>query len=144
MLSGIKLSSIQKLSSIWTWIQTWARNLKRDGVALYLASRDPRVPWYAKALAVAIAAYALSPIDLIPDFIPVIGYLDDLILLPLGIRLAIALMPPEIMADCRTQANALLQRPISRAGMIAIFLLWIAGALALAWAVFTHWPRWLA
>lgn len=132
MLS-IKLS----LSSI----KSWARNLKRDSVALYLASRDLRVPWYAKALAVAIAAYALSPIDLIPDFIPVIGYLDDLILLPFGIWLAISLVPDEVMAECRAHASAVLQRPISRAGMIAIIVLWIAGALALAWAVFVYWPR---
>lgn len=126
-----------KLSSI----KAWARNLKRDSVALYLASRDPRVPWYAKALAIVIAAYAFSPIDLIPDFIPVIGYLDDLILLPLGIWLAIALIPDEVMAECRTRASAVLQRPISRAGMIAIIMLWIAGAVALAWTAFTYWPR---
>ncbi|MHC2252598.1 uncharacterized membrane protein YkvA (DUF1232 family) [Bradyrhizobium embrapense] len=131
MLSAIKLSSIKG----------WARNLKRDSVALYLAARDPRVPWYAKALAVAIAAYALSPIDLIPDFIPVIGYLDDLMLLPLGIWLAISLVPDEVMTECRANANALLQRPTSRAGLIAIIVLWIAGACALAWAAFAHWPR---
>ncbi|MGY3444119.1 MULTISPECIES: YkvA family protein [unclassified Bradyrhizobium] len=136
MLSAFKLSSL-KLSSI----RLWARNLKRDSVALYLASRDPRVPWYAKALAIAIAAYALSPIDLIPDFIPVLGYLDDLILLPLGIWLALSLIPDEVMAESRTKAAAILQRPISRAGMIAIVTLWIAGALALAWAAFTYWPR---
>jgi len=134
MLSDIKLSAIK----------AWARNLKRDSYALYLASRDPRVPWYAKALAIAIAAYALSPIDLIPDFIPVIGYLDDLILLPLGIWLAISLIPDEVMAECRASASAALQRPTSRAGMIAIILLWIAGALALAWAISTHWPRFVS
>ena len=70
-------------------IKSWAARLKRDGHAIYLASRDPRVPWYAKALAIAVAAYALSPIDLIPDFIPVIGYLDELIILPLGIWLVV-------------------------------------------------------
>jgi len=125
-------------------IKAWARNLRRDSYALYLASRDPRVPWYAKALAIAIAAYALSPIDLIPDFIPVIGYLDDLILLPLGIWLAISLIPPEVMAECRASASTALQRPTSRAGMIAIILLWIAGALALAWAISAHWPRFVS
>ncbi|MBR0896621.1 DUF1232 domain-containing protein [Bradyrhizobium tropiciagri] len=129
MLSAIKFSSVK----------AWARNLKRDSVALYLASRDPRVPWYAKALAIAIAAYALSPIDLIPDFIPVLGYLDDLILLPLGIWLALSLIPDEVMAECRTRAAAVLQRPISRAGMIAIVMLWIAGALALASTAFRYW-----
>jgi uncharacterized membrane protein YkvA (DUF1232 family) len=122
-------------------LKAWERSLKRDSYALYLAARDPRVPWYAKALTVAIAAYALSPIDLIPDFIPVVGYLDDLILLPLGIWLAISLIPPEVMAECRTNANAALRRPTSRAGMIAIILIWIAGALALAWAIFAYWPR---
>ncbi|WP_407169312.1 YkvA family protein [Bradyrhizobium sp. ORS 111] len=122
-------------------LKAWARNLKRDSYALYLASRDPRVPWYAKALAVAIAAYALSPIDLIPDFIPVIGYLDDLILLPLGIWLAISLIPPEVLAECRASASSALQRPTSRAGMIAIILLWIASAPALGWAVVACWPR---
>ena len=131
MLSNIKLSSVK----------LWARNLKRDSYALYLASRDPRVPWYAKALAVAIAAYALSPIDLIPDFIPVIGYLDDLILLPSGIWLAVALIPDDVMAECRARAATALERPVSRAGMIAIILLWIAGALVLAWAAFAYWPR---
>lgn len=136
MLSAFKFSSV-KLSSI----KAWARNLKRDSVALYLASRDPRVPWYAKALAIAIAAYALSPIDLIPDFIPIIGYLDDLILLPLGVRLAISLIPDDVMAECRANASTALQRPTSRAGMIAIIVLWIAGALALAWAAFKYWPR---
>ncbi|MVT67229.1 DUF1232 domain-containing protein [Bradyrhizobium pachyrhizi] len=135
-LSPIKLSST-RLSSI----KVWARNLKRDSVALYLASHDPRVPWYAKALAVAVAAYALSPIDLIPDFIPVIGYLDDLILLPLGIWLAISLVPDEVMAECRAKAGAVLQRPTSRAGMIAIVVLWIAGAVALAWAAFRYWQQ---
>lgn len=135
--SSIKLSSIKALSSF----KAWARNLKRDSVALYLASRDPRVPWYAKALAVAIAAYALSPIDLIPDFIPVIGYLDDLILLPLGIWLAVSLIPDEVMAECRANASTVLQRPTSRAGMLAIIVLWIAGALALAWAAFRYWSR---
>ena len=112
-------------------IRAWAGRLKRDGYAVYLASRDPRVPWYAKAVAVAVAAYALSPIDLIPDFIPVLGYLDDLILVPAGLWLAIALIPDEVMTECRAQADAALQRPASRAGLIAIILLWIAGACQL-------------
>ncbi|MFB9263854.1 YkvA family protein [Bradyrhizobium erythrophlei] len=122
-------------------IKAWARDLKRDSYALYLASRDPRVPWYAKALAIAVAAYALSPIDLIPDFIPVLGYLDDLIILPLGIWLAIALVPDAVMAECRARASAAAGRPISRAGMVAIILVWIAGAIALVWAVAANWPR---
>lgn len=120
-------------------IRAWAGRLKRDGYAVYLASRDPRVPWYAKAVAIAVAAYALSPIDLIPDFIPVLGYLDDLILVPAGLWLAIALIPDEVMTECRAQADAALQRPASRAGLIAIILLWIAGAAALTWAILRRW-----
>ena len=122
-------------------IKSWASRLKRDAHAIYLASRDPRVPWYAKALAIAIAAYALSPIDLIPDFIPVIGYLDELILLPLGIWLVVSLIPPEVMAEYRAKADAAGQRPTSRAGMIAIILLWIAGASMLAWIGYAWWSR---
>ena len=80
-------------------IKAWARRIKQDGHAIYLASRDGRVPWYAKVLAIAIAAYALSPVDLIPDFIPVLGYLDDLIILPLGILLVVSLIPAEVMND---------------------------------------------
>jgi uncharacterized membrane protein YkvA (DUF1232 family) len=120
-------------------IKAWARRLKRDSHAVYLASRDPRVPWYAKALAVAVAAYALSPIDLIPDFIPLIGYLDDLFIVPLGIWLVVSLIPDEVMAECRAKANEAEQRPVSRTGMVAIVLIWIAGALALGWLAVTHW-----
>lgn len=119
-------------------IKTWAHSLKRDGHAIYLASRDPRVPWYAKALAVAVAGYALSPIDLIPDFIPIIGYLDELIILPLGIWLVVSLIPDEIMVEYRVKANEAGQRPTSRAGMAAIILLWIVGALMLGWAGYAH------
>ncbi len=86
-------------------LRHWARLVKRDFHAVYLASRDPRVPWYAKLVAILVAAYALSPIDLIPDFIPVIGYLDDLVLLPLGILLVIRLVPPELIAELRAAAE---------------------------------------
>src|SRR6266404_5174007 len=92
-------------------MKIWARRLTRDGHAIYLASRDPRVPWYAKFLAIAVAGYALSPIDLIPDFIPVVGYLD------------------EIMVKYRTMANEAGQRPVTRAGMVAIISLWIFGGI---------------
>ncbi len=122
-------------------IKAWARRLKRDSHAVYLASRDPRVPWYAKALAVAVAAYALSPIDLIPDFIPLIGYLDDLIIVPLGIWLVVRLIPDEVMVECRARANEAGQRPVSRTGMVAIVLIWIAGALALGWFIHARWQR---
>jgi uncharacterized membrane protein YkvA (DUF1232 family) len=82
-----------------------ARDLKRDVYALYFACRDPRMPWYAKALAVGIVGYALSPIDLIPDFIPVLGYLDELVLLPLGIMAVRAMIPDEVLAECRERAS---------------------------------------
>src|ERR1700758_4572440 len=91
-----------------------ARALKRDAYAVYLAARDPRTPWYVKVLAFAVAGYALSPIDLIPDFIPVLGYLDDLILVPLGIWLVVQLIPPAIMAEHRRSAAAAQARPSSR------------------------------
>jgi uncharacterized membrane protein YkvA (DUF1232 family) len=115
-------------------VKNWARNLNRDGYAIYLASRDPRMPWYAKILAVMVAAYALSPVDLIPDFVPVIGYLDDLIILPLGIWLVVSLVPDEIMVEYRAKADEAVGRPSSgRAGLAAIILLWIIGALTLGW-----------
>ena len=84
----------------------WARRLKREVRALWLAYRDPRTPWYARAVAACVVAYALSPLDLIPDPIPVLGYLDDLILLPLGIALAVRLIPPAVLADARRAAAA--------------------------------------
>jgi uncharacterized membrane protein YkvA (DUF1232 family) len=122
-------------------LKAWARNLKRDSHAIYLASRDPRVPWYAKALAIAVAAYALSPIDLIPDFIPVIGYLDDLFIVPLGIWLVVSLIPDEVMAECRAKADAVGQRPVSRAGMIAIIAVWITAVMIFGWIGYIVWSR---
>src|SRR6202035_3590905 len=119
--------------SLVTDIKIWARGLRRDAHAVYLAAHDPRVPWYAKFLAIAVAGYALSPIDLIPDFIPVVGYLDDLIIVPFGIWLVVRLIPEEIMTEYRAMANEAGQRPISRAGMVAIIALWIFGALTLGW-----------
>jgi uncharacterized membrane protein YkvA (DUF1232 family) len=115
--------------------------LNRDGHTIYLASRDPRVPWYAKFLAIAVAGYALSPIDLIPDFIPAVGYLDDLIIVPFGIWLVVWLIPEEIMVEYRAMANEAGQRPVSRAGMVAIMTLWIFGALTLGWIGHAHWDR---
>lgn len=115
----------------------WARGIKRDVVALYLAGRDPRTPGLAKAVAVAVAAYALSPIDLIPDFIPVLGLLDDLIIVPLGILLAVRLIPADLMAECRalaTERGRLLSNRLAAAMIIGIWLLglavfvwWLAG-----------------
>ena len=116
-------------------LRLWARNLKRDVVALYLAARDPRVPWYAKAVAAVVAGYALSPIDLIPDFIPLLGYLDDVILLPLGIALAIRLIPPAIFEEHRkTATERAAKRPTSRIGAAIIIGIWMALAgVAIVW-----------
>jgi len=110
-------------------VKRWARNLKRDVVALWLAARDPRVPIHAKAIATIVAAYALSPIDLVPDFIPVIGYLDDLILVPLGIALAIRLIPPDLMDELRLKALAH-RKPRSRIGAILVVSIWVAAVAA--------------
>lgn len=112
-------------------LKSWARAIKRDVVALWLAARDPRVPWYAKAVAGVVAAYALSPIDLIPDFVPVIGYVDDLVIVPLGIMLAIRLIPANTMDALR--ANAADQaKPTSRVGLIVVLAIWVVTIVATA------------
>ena len=118
-------------------LKQWAHAIKREVVALWLAARDPRVPWCAKAAAGAVAAYALSPIDLIPDFVPVLGYLDDLIILPLGIFLAVKLIPADLMAEFRVEAIRH-TKPTSRAGMLAIVAIWALVAAALIWL---FWPK---
>jgi uncharacterized membrane protein YkvA (DUF1232 family) len=111
-----------------------ARQLQAEVYALYLAYRDPRVPWYAKAVAVCVVGYALSPIDLIPDFIPVLGYLDDLVLIPLGIVLVLRIIPPAVMDECRAQARAELAngRPVGRAAAAVIVVLWLGLAALVA------------
>jgi uncharacterized membrane protein YkvA (DUF1232 family) len=111
-------------------IETWkrrARALKADTYAVYLACRDPRVPWYARLLAACIVAYAFSPIDLIPDFVPVLGYLDDLILIPLGIALLLYMIPAPVMAECREQAHAVLAegKPTSWVAASIIIAIWL-------------------
>lgn len=108
-------------------LKAWAARLKRDVVALWLAARDPRTPLAAKAVAALVAAYALSPIDLIPDFVPVFGYLDDLVIVPLGVALAIRLIPPSLLAEFRETAAQRAARPTSRLGAAAILALWLAG-----------------
>lgn len=111
------------------------RALKRETMALYFAARDPRTPLAAKVLAAVVVAYALSPIDLIPDFIPVIGLLDDLVLLPLGIALVLRLIPPEVMAEGRAKAAAALALPKNTTAAVVIVLLWlVAVALLGSWA----------
>jgi uncharacterized membrane protein YkvA (DUF1232 family) len=117
-------------------LRRWARALKRDVLALHLAARHPRTPWHAKAAALFVAAYALSPIDLIPDFVPVLGYLDDLVIVPLGIWLVVRLVPPDVMAECRAAAAIAAARPTSRAGAALIAALWLVAAVLTAWLVF--------
>ncbi len=115
--------------------KAWARRIKADVAALAIAARDPRTPWIAKALAVAIVAYALSPIDLIPDFVPILGYLDDLILLPAGILLVIRLIPATLMQEFRAAANEQGRLPRSRAGVLIVIGLWVIGCAGLAWLI---------
>lgn len=120
------------MPSIFDRTRTWARELKTNLVAVYLAGRDPRTPLFAKIVAVAVAAYALSPIDLIPDFIPVLGHLDDLLIVPLGLFWAIRLIPAEIWDEHCKAAAAAGHLPRSWWAGAAIFALWMVGAIALA------------
>lgn len=118
-------------------LKDWARLIRRDVVALWLAARDPRVPFWIKMLAALVAAYALSPLDLIPDFIPVLGYLDEIILLPLAILGLVKLIDPAIMAEHRAAALEIAEKPVSRSGAVLIVLIWIAAA---AWLLWLFWP----
>ena len=113
-----------------------ARQLKQHTLTVYFAARDPRTPWPVRLFALAVAAYALSPIDLIPDFIPVLGLLDDLVIVPLGLALVVRWTPPEVLASAREQAKQVAARPVSRTAAVVIALVWLAVA---AWAV-----RWLS
>jgi uncharacterized membrane protein YkvA (DUF1232 family) len=114
-----------------TW-QDRICSLRRDVVAIALAMRDPRVPWYAKVVGACVVAYALSPIDLIPDFIPVLGLLDDIVIVPLGLLLVVRLIPPDILARHRAAATAVAERPVSWAGAAIVIAIWtlVAGLLA--------------
>ncbi len=107
-------------AAIATWRQK-VRTLKRETFTLYMACKHPRTPWYARLVAICVVAYAFSPIDLIPDFVPVLGYLDDLILIPLGLAIAVKLMPADVMAECRAQAVEIMAagKPTN----------WVAGAV---------------
>lgn len=106
------------------------RRLKQELRALYLATRDPRTPWYAKLVAACVVGYAFSPIDLIPDPIPILGYLDDAVLLPLGILLAIKLIPDNVLAECRQHVADVPGKPVSRTAGIVIVVIWLAFAAA--------------
>jgi len=112
-----------------------AATLKREAIALSIAVRDPRLPWFARAFMILVLAYAFSPIDLIPDFIPVLGYLDDLVLIPLGVALAVKMVPAQVMRDARLQALELEKqgRPVSRAGAALIIALWLVAAGLVIW-----------
>jgi uncharacterized membrane protein YkvA (DUF1232 family) len=111
-------------------IEGWkrrARQLRQETYALYLAYRDPRTPWYARVFAACVVGYAFSPIDLIPDVIPVLGYLDDLVLVPLGIAIALRMIPPPVIAECREEARIVLEqdRPTNWAAAVVIVAIWL-------------------
>lgn len=117
-------------------IKGWARQIKSDIVAVYFAARNPDTPPLVRLLALAVAAYALSPIDLIPDFIPVLGYLDDLIIVPVGLMIVVRLIPPNILALSRSQAAAALERPRSAVAAIFFVMVWL-----LCTAAIIYWLR---
>ncbi|MDR2155953.1 MAG: DUF1232 domain-containing protein [Burkholderiaceae bacterium] len=116
-------------------VVAWARRIKRDGVTLWFAGKHPQTPWYAKALGLFVVAYALSPVDLVPDFIPVLGYVDDVLLLPALIWLTVRLLPPEVVVQCRAQADEWMRahgaKPRSRLGAALIVVLWLLIGMAL-------------
>jgi len=111
---------------VWARLRERAEQLKLETWTVYLAYQDPRTPWYARLLAMGVVAYALSPVDLIPDFLPVVGHLDDLVLVPLGIALAIKAIPAQVMADCRERARTEMdrRRPVSWGVAVAIVVVW--------------------
>ena len=124
--------------SLLSIAKDWAHRVKRDVVAVYFAARDPQTPLLVRTLAFAVAAYALSPIDLIPDFIPVLGYLDDLIIVPLGLVLVIRLLPSQVLERSRARASATLNKPRSYGASIAFIFFWMACATA---AAYWLWPK---
>lgn len=119
-------------------LKSAADRMKAEAFTLYLAARDPRTPWYARFLVAAVVAYALSPIDLIPDFIPVIGFLDDLILVPIAITVAIRLVPEPVLIECRIRAKSAFQsgQPVSRAAGAIVVSIWLVVAGILLWWLF--------
>jgi len=119
------------------FVETWksrAHQLKTDVYALYLAYKDPRTPWYGRLFAALVVAYAFSPIDLIPDPIPVLGYLDDLVLVPLGVYIALRMIPPQVMADSRQQARDVMAqgKPVNKVAAAVIILIWVGFAVLAA------------
>ncbi len=127
------MSSLQ-IRVVEAWKQR-ARQLKTETYAIYLAYKDPRVPWYARLFAACVVGYAFSPIDLVPDFVPVLGYLDDLVLVPLGIALALKMIPATVMTECRENAQELMAqgKPVNRTAAVIIVAIWLLlAALAIA------------
>ena len=128
--------------SVSSSLRAWAKRIKRDGVTLWFAGKHPRTPWHAKVLGVFVVAYALSPIDLIPDFIPVLGYVDDALLLPGLIWLTIQLLPADVLAECRGQADDWMAakgaKPVSKVGGTLVVVLWMLAC----WAAWCWWPTW--
>ena len=122
-------------------LKRWALIVRRDLHATWLAARDPRVPWYARAVALFVTAYAFSPIDLIPDFIPVLGYLDDLIIVPLGLWLAIRLIPPDILQEHRAAAELATMEPVSKAGVAVVISVWLLLAAGAAFLIHRYFAR---
>ena len=113
-------------------MKTWAHGIKRDVVTVYFAARDPQAPWFARLVAFVVAAYALSPIDFIPDFIPILGYVDDLLIVPLGVMWVIRLMPSELLDQARSKAHVLLDKPRSLWAAACFVLVWLALGFLLA------------
>ena len=120
-------------------LRSWAGRLRRDATALYLAARDPRTPRAARFIAIAVAIYALSPIDLIPDFIPVLGQLDDLLIVPLGIWLTLKLIPAEVMAEHRRAADEAVGKPVSYIVTAMIIVAWLLAAILTGWLALRLW-----
>jgi uncharacterized membrane protein YkvA (DUF1232 family) len=119
-----------------------ARALKQEAFAIYLAARDPRTPWYAKALVFFVVAHTFSPIDLIPDFIPILGYLDDLIITPGGLWLAVRLIPPEVLAEARvTAATRSFDRRVGYIGMVLIIIVWIVVLVGIVYFILRYTKR---
>jgi uncharacterized membrane protein YkvA (DUF1232 family) len=127
---------------IHRWQQR-ARELRHETYALYFAMRDPRVPWYAKALAAGLVGYVFSPIDLIPDFLPIVGYLDELVLVPLGVMAVRAMIPEQVLAECRARARRVDGTPRHRVAAAVIVVIWIAVAAAAAYWL-ASWLGWLS
>ena len=123
------------MASLAGRLERWARRLKIEIYALYLAYRDPRVPWYARVFAALVVGYAFSPIDLIPDVIPVLGYLDDLLIVPLGITLAIRMIPPHVLAECREEARNAKDRPVNKVAAVVVVAICMALAVSAVWLV---------